>query len=71
MRAQNKITPAIMANPEAVKTYCVGIDLGNGRWAELNFSERDMATAEYNRIKGQGIYCGAWLKSIVLEDRAE
>jgi hypothetical protein len=71
MRAQNKITPAIMANPEAVKTYCIGIDLGNGRWAELNFSERAMAAAEYNRIKGQGIYCDFWIKSITLEDRAE
>jgi hypothetical protein len=71
MRAQNKITPAIMANPAAVKTYCVGIDLGNRRWAELNFSEREMAASEYNRIKGQGIYCGAWIKSITLEDRVE
>ena len=69
MRAQNKITPAIMANPEAVKIYCVGIDLGNGRWAELNFSEREMATAEYNRIKGQGIYCGAWIQSILIEEK--
>jgi hypothetical protein len=58
-----------MANPEAVKIYCVGIDLGNGRWAELNFSEREMATAEYNRIKGQGIYCGAWIQSILIEEK--
>ena len=69
MRAQNKITPAIMANPEVVKTYCVGIDLGAGRWAELNFSERAMAASEYNRIKGQGIYCGAWIKNILLEEK--
>jgi hypothetical protein len=47
----------------------VGIDLGAGRWAELNFSERAMATAEYNRIKGQGIYCGAWIKNILLEEK--
>ena len=60
-----------MANPEAVKTYCIGIDLGNGRWAELNFSERDMATAEYNRIRGQGIYCGAWIKEIQIRDVLE
>jgi hypothetical protein len=69
MKAQNKITPALMANPDAVKTYCVGIDLGAGRWAELNFSEREMATSEYNRIKGQGIYCGAWIKHILLEEK--
>jgi hypothetical protein len=68
MRAQNKITPAIMANPEAVKTYRVAVDLGNSRWAELNFSERDMATSEYNRIKSQGIYCGAWIKTIILKE---
>ena len=71
MKAQNKITPAIMANPDAVKTYCVGIDLGAGRWAELNFSERDMATSEYNRIRGQGIYCGAWIKEIQIRDVLE
>ena len=68
MKSQNKITPAIMSKPEAVKTYRVAIDLGNDRWAELNFSERDMATVEYNRIKSQSIYCGAWLKSITLEE---
>ena len=57
-----------MSKPEVVKTYRVAIDLGNGRWSELDFSERDMATAEYNRIRAQGIYCGAWLKNISLEE---
>jgi hypothetical protein len=71
MRAQNKITPAIMANPEAQKIYTVTIDLGNGRWAELNFSEREMATSEYNRIKGMGIYCSCWIKSVSIADRTE
>jgi hypothetical protein len=71
VKAQNKINPVILVSPDAVKTYQVTVDLGNGRWAELNFSERDMATAEYNRIKGQGIYCGAWIKEIQIRDVLE
>ena len=68
MKSQNKITPAIMANPEAVKRYLVEVDLGNNRWARLEYSEKDWATGEYNRIRAQGIYCGAWIKTITLKE---
>jgi hypothetical protein len=68
MKASNKIAPALLTDPTAVKTYLVEVDLGNGRWARLEYSEKEWATNEYKRIKGQGIYCGAWIKSIEIKD---
>jgi hypothetical protein len=69
MRAQKKITPAILGDTTSIKSYRIDIDIGNDRWAELNFSEREMATSEFNRIKGQGIFCGAWIKEISLNEQ--
>jgi len=68
MKAQKKIAAAIFGDPQESKIYQVLVDLGNNRWAELNFSERDWAVSEYNRIKGSGIYCGAWIKSLELKE---
>ena len=68
MKTQKKITAAIFADPTQNKNYQVQIDLGNNRWAELNFSERDWAVTEFTRIKGLGIYCGAWIKEITLKE---
>lgn len=69
MKATNKIAPAILRDPEAVKIYQVWIDLGNDRWAELNYSEKTWAVEEYNRIKGLGIYCGSWIKEIIIQEK--
>ena len=69
MKATNKIAPALLSDPEAVKVYQVIVDLGNNRWAELNYSEKTWATDEFNRIKGIGIYCGAWIKQITIQEK--
>jgi hypothetical protein len=69
MKATNKIAPALLTDPLAVRTYLVEVDLGNGRWARLEFSEKEWATSEYNRIRGQGIYSGAWVKNITLKEK--
>jgi hypothetical protein len=69
MKATNKIAPALLSDPDAVKVYQVIVDLGNSRWVELNYSEKTWATEEYNRIKGIGIYCGAWIKTISLQEK--
>lgn len=69
MKATNKIAPAILRDPEAIKIYQVWIDLGNDRWAELNYSEKTWAVEEYNRIKGAGIYCGSWIKEIIIQEK--
>jgi len=68
MKAQKKITAAIFGDPKESKIYQVIVDLGSNRRAELNFTERDWAVSEYNRIKGLGIYCGAWIKEIQLKE---
>jgi hypothetical protein len=71
MKAANKITPTLLGNPKVQKHYAITVELGNSRWAELIFSEREMAQMEYNRIKGQGIYCGAWIQTIELNERTD
>jgi hypothetical protein len=68
MKSKIKITPALFGDPLEAKVYRVDIDLGNNRWAHLDFSEKAWALAEYNRIKGQGIYCSTWIKEITLKE---
>jgi hypothetical protein len=71
MRTTNKLKPALLDNSQAEKFYQVRIGLGNLRWAELNFSEKSWAQAEYNRIKGAGIYCQAWIETITIEEKTQ
>lgn len=68
MKATNKIPPALLNDPAQIKIYRIKVDLGNNRWVELNFTEKTWATNEYNRIKGQGVYCGSWIKSIEIKE---
>lgn len=68
MKTTNKLKSALLDNDSISKVYQVKIDLGNGRWAELNFSEKAWAQAEYNRIKALSIYCDNWVKTITLEE---
>ena len=59
-----KIKPVLLDNGEQPKTYVVKIELSGGNWAELQFSQKEMATGEYNRIRTQGIYGGMWITKI-------
>jgi hypothetical protein len=68
MKTTNKLKSALLDNDTTTKAYQVKIDLGNGRWAELNFSEKVWAQAEYNRIKVSSIYCDNWVKTITLDE---
>ena len=68
MKTENKLKSALLDNTTRPKAYQVKIDLGNGRWAKLNFSEKIWAQAEYNRIKASSIYCDNWVKTITIED---
>jgi len=68
MKTKNTLKPALLESDE-VKSYVVKINLNGGRWAELEFSGRDMARDEFNRIKAAGIYCGAWVDSMALGEK--
>ena len=68
MKTTNKLKPALLENTSIQKVYIIKIDLSNGRWAKLQFSEKEFAVIEYNRIRSLGIYCSAWVNSIILEE---
>ncbi len=68
MQTSKKIKPALLDNQEQPKIYQVRVDLGNKRWAQLNYSDKEFAVAEYNRIKAASIYCACWVNSIILEE---
>ena len=61
-----KLTPAILSTSEP-RTYLLEVAVSGGT-VSMKFSNRDMANQEYNRIRGQGIYQGHWIKHIELKD---
>jgi hypothetical protein len=63
MKTNNK--PALLDNTQQPKTHLVKIELSGG-WAELHFSQKEMADSEYNRIRAQGVYGGRWITKIDL-----
>lgn len=67
MKTANKLKPTLLENLEAPRGYQVRIEFSNGRWAELNFSEKIHAQMEFNRIRAQGIYCENWITKATLE----
>lgn len=71
MKTANKLKAALETNLDAPVGYQIRVEFSNGRWAELNFSEKSWAQAEYNRIKGAGIYCQAWIETITIEEKTQ
>lgn len=67
MKTTNKLKPLLEANPDAPQGYQVRVEFSNGRWAELNFSEKIWAQMEFNRIRAQGIYLDNWVVNTSLE----
>ena len=67
MKTTNKLKPILLDNPDAPQGYQVRVEFSNGRWAELNFSEKIWAQMEFNRIRAQGIYCDSWIVNATLE----
>ena len=60
-----KKAPAILLDSaELAKTYMIRIELSAGQWAELHFSSKEMVTAEFQRLRAAGIYCGHWITKI-------
>ena len=49
-------------------TFRVLIETGQHERAVLDFTAKDMAQQEYNRIRAQGTYCGRWVNRIELHE---
>jgi len=68
MKTANKLKPTLLENPLAPQGYQVRVEFSNGRWAELNFSEKIWAQMEFNRIRAQGIYCDSWIVNAEIKE---
>lgn len=67
MKSKIKQTPALLADPQVSNTWQLHIKTKSD-WAEMRFSNKDHANAEYQRIRQMGIYCGQWVTELVLEE---
>ena len=70
MKAKNNIPPALLTTQQAPHIWTVRIVLPRDNWAELKFSQKDMAVAEYNKIRAAGVFGAQWIQSITLDEHA-
>jgi hypothetical protein len=68
MQTKNRIPPRLLTDTEQPKVYEIKIGLPRGNWAEMRFSQKDVAQAEFNRIKSASIFGGQWIQSIELNE---
>lgn len=71
MKTQRRITPAILADNEALRVFRILITMSNDRRVIMQFNDRRLAQLEYNRIRNLGIYIDTWVESIEYEESAE
>jgi hypothetical protein len=68
MQAKNRIPPRLLTDTLRPKHYRVKITLPNAAWVDMQFSQKDVAQLEYNRIKAASIFGGQWIQTITLEE---
>lgn len=69
MRVKNTIPARLLTtDPDKPKIWLIKIQLPRAQWAEMKFSQREMAIGEFNRIKGQAVFGGQWLEGVTLEE---
>ena len=59
-----KARAILLDSAEVAKTYIIRIELSADQWSELHFSSKEMAAAEFQRLRAAGIYCGHWITKI-------
>jgi hypothetical protein len=59
-----KKTAVLLDTPKPARTYHIHITTNTGDECRMHFTNKVMAQQEYNRIKGAGIYCGQWAKTV-------
>lgn len=68
MKTKNNIPPALLASTERPHVWSVKVTLPRDNWAELRFSQKEQAVAEYNKIKAAGIFGGQWVEKLILDE---
>lgn len=69
MRTKNKIPAALLASDVETKQWIISIRLPRENWAEMRFSQRDVAVGEFNRIKSMGIFGGQWIEGMEINEQ--
>lgn len=70
MKAKNRIPAALLSSKEQPRIWTVSVKLPKDNWAELAFSQKEQAVAEFNKIKAAGIFGGQWVESVTLDESA-
>lgn len=71
MKTKNNIPPALLSTPDQPHVWTVRVDLPRDNWAELKFSQKELAIAEYNKIKSLGIYGGQWIQTLTINEHTD
>jgi hypothetical protein len=64
-----KKTPALLDNTK--KLYHIEIECTTGKKATMIFQDKEMSAMTYNTIKNAGIFCGQWVKEILVWESDE
>ena len=54
---------ALLNDPDKMTLFHIDIETNQGVKVTMIFSDRAMAQAQAQQIKGQGVYGGQWIKS--------
>jgi hypothetical protein len=65
-----KKTAALLDNPTKI-LYHIEIECTTGKKATMIFQDKEMSTMTYNTIKNAGIFCGQWVKDIIVWESDE
>jgi hypothetical protein len=60
-----KKTAALLDNT-GKKLYHIEIECTTGKKASMIFQDKEMSIMTYNTIKNAGIFCGQWVKDILV-----
>ena len=69
MKSKNKLPAALLSNGQEPKQYQVNVSLSGGHSVSIQTTDRDIAQAEFNKVKAAGIYGGRWVEHVELQEQ--
>lgn len=69
MKSKNNTPPALLTDITAPKTYMIKMQLQNSQWAEMTFSDRDMARNHFDLLRTVGVLGGSAIREIVFQQQ--
>ena len=62
---------ALLLDNTGKKLYHIEIESASGVKTTMIFQDKDMSALTYSTIKGAGIFCGQWVKEILVWESDE